>query len=135
MLSRQNKHISKSTQGNTVNHKAFFVVLAIWAVTLMGAAFVYFKNKQLSKLSAFVSDYQLSHDSTNPARLETGEEEALLFVKYPNKKLILTKFTGLSKRAVENITIAGQNRPVIISKPKKPTAKKNPDFYIKRVPQ
>ena len=121
--------------GNTVNRKAFFVVLVIWAVTLVGATFVYIKNKQMSKLSAFVSDYEMKASGTQQTGQQANEEQALLFVKYPNKKLILTKYTGLSKKAIDNITIERKDGPVIISKPKKPVVKPNPDFYIKPVPK
>ncbi len=135
MYNPQKNNTIQPGTGNTVNRKAFFVVLVIWAVTLLGAIFVYVKNKQMSKLSAFVSDYELKDAGTQQSGQQGNEEQALLFVKYPNKKLILTKYTGLSKKTIANITIERKDGPVIISKPKKQLVKPNPDFYIKRAPK
>lgn len=134
-------HSIQSRSGNVILRKAFFVVLAIWLVTLTGAAYVYLKNKQLAKLSAFVNDYQVKLTGSEQNGQEMNEEKALLFVKFPNKKLILTKYTNFSKKTVDNITaianttIINQGGPVIISKPKKTIIKNKQDFYIKRVPQ
>lgn len=141
MNSQQKHNTIRGRAGKIIVRKAFYVMLAIWLVTLTGAVYVYFKNKQLAKPSAFINDYQVKLTDTGQSGQKMNEEHALLFVRFPNKKLILTKYTNFSKKTVDNITaiadttITNLGGPVIISKPKKPIIKDKQDFYIKRVPQ
>lgn len=119
----------------TVKQKAFYVVLSIWLVTIAGSFFVYFKNQGLSRLSIFVNEQPEDSDQLKTAG--QAEDRSLLFVRNPNKKLILTKFTGIDNNTVEQITRAGAGKSgIVIIRPQvKKRVPRKPDFFIQNVPK